>query len=351
MKKNLAGVVLLLAAVSLGSMQQVEACTRAVYIGPDQMVVTGRTMDWKEDLHSNLYVFPRGIQRTGHNKEKTLNWTSKYGSVIAAGYDIGTCDGMNEKGLVASLLFLPETIYSLPGDTRPAMGISIWTQYVLDNFATVREAVDELKKETFRIDAPRLPNGSESTLHLAITDETGNTAILEYLDGKLSIHEGKEYQVMTNSPRYESQLAINDYWKEVGGLQMLPGTNRSTDRFVRASFYIHAIPQTSDAKIAIPSVLSVMRNVSVPFGISTPDKPHISSTRWRTVSDQKNKVYYFESTLTPNLFWLDLKKIDFSPKASIKKLSLANGEIYAGDAVKDLKDSKSFTFLFQTPVM
>ena len=37
---------------------------------------------------------------------------------------------------------------------RPAMGISIWTQYVLDNFATVREAVDELKKETFRIDAP-----------------------------------------------------------------------------------------------------------------------------------------------------------------------------------------------------
>lgn len=351
MKKNLAGVVLLLAAVSLGSIQQVEACTRVVYIGPDQMVVTGRTMDWKEDLHSNLYVFPRGIQRTGHNKEKTLNWTSKYGSVIAAGYDIGTCDGMNEKGLVASLLFLPETIYSLPGDTRPAMGISIWTQYVLDNFATVREAVDELKKETFRIDAPRLPNGSESTLHLAITDETGNTAILEYLDGKLSIHEGKEYQVMTNSPRYESQLAINDYWKEVGGLQMLPGTNRSTDRFVRASFYIHAIPQTSDAKIAIPSVLSVMRNVSVPFGISTPDKPHISSTRWRTVSDQKNKVYYFESTLTPNLFWLDLKKIDFGPKASIKKLSLANGEIYAGDAVKDLKDSKSFTFLFQTPVM
>lgn len=351
MKKNITGLALLLAAVSLGSVQPVDACTRAVYIGPDQMVITGRTMDWKEDIQSNLYVFPRGIQRTGHNREKTLNWTSKYGSIVATGYDIGTCDGMNEKGLVASLLFLPETIYSLPGDTRPVMGISIWTQYVLDNFATVREAVDELKKETFRIDAPRLPNGSESTLHLAITDETGNTAILEYLDGKLSIHEGKQYQVMTNSPRYEYQLAINDYWKEVGALQMLPGTNRPSDRFVRASFYVHAIPQTADAKIAVPSVLSIMRNVSVPFGITTPDKPYISSTRWRSVADQKNKVYYFESTLTPNLFWLDLKKIDFSPKAGIRKLPLTNGEIYAGDAVKDLKDSKPFTFLFQTPVM
>ena len=60
---------------------------------------------------------------------------------------------------------------------------------------------------------------------------------------------------------------------------MLPGTNRSSDRFVRASFYIHAIPQTPDARIAVPSVLSVMRNVSVPFGITTPGKPHISSTR------------------------------------------------------------------------
>ena len=183
MKKRLVGVALVLAAVSLGSIQPVEACTRAVYIGPDQMVITGRTMDWKEDIMTNIYVFPRGIQRAGHNKDKTVNWTAKYGSVIATGYDIGTCDGMNEKGLVASLLFLPESIYSLPGDTRPAMGISIWTQYVLDNFATVREAVDELKKETFRIDAPRMPNGGpESTLHLAITDETGNTAVLEYLD-------------------------------------------------------------------------------------------------------------------------------------------------------------------------
>lgn len=344
-------VILGVAGMLWAGARKAEACTRAVYIGTDNMVVTGRTMDWKEDIMSNIYVFPRGVARAGYNKGETVKWTSKYGSVIATGYDIGTCDGMNEKGLVASLLFLPESVYDRPNDNRPVMGISIWTQYVLDNFATVHEAVEELKKETFRIDAPRMPNGSASTLHMAITDEEGNTAVLEYLDGTLNIHEGKEFQVMTNSPRYDYQLAINDYWKEVGGLQMLPGTNRSSDRFVRASFYINAIPKTSDAQTAVASVLSVMRNVSVPFGITTPDKPYISSTRWRSVADQKNKVYYFDSVLTPNLFWLDLKKIDFSPKAGIKKLALTNGEIYAGDAVKDLKDSKSFVFLFQTPEM
>ena len=136
--KRVAVALAVLAALFSSGVQQADACTRATYIGPDNMVVTGRTMDWKEDIMSNIYVFPRGIQRAGYNKGETVKWTSKYGSVIATGYDIGTCDGMNEKGLVASLLFLPESVYDRPGDTRPTMGISIWTQYVLDNFATVR---------------------------------------------------------------------------------------------------------------------------------------------------------------------------------------------------------------------
>lgn len=79
-------------------------------------------MDWKEDIMTNIYVFPCGIQRAEHNKDKTVNWIAKYGSVIATGYDIGTCDGMNEKGLVASPLFLPESVYSLPGDPPSGNG-------------------------------------------------------------------------------------------------------------------------------------------------------------------------------------------------------------------------------------
>lgn len=126
------------------------------------------------------------------------------------------------------------------------MGLSIWTQYVLDNFATVDEAVNELSLETFRIDDPDLPNGAKSTLHLSISDATGNSAIFEYINGNLIIHEGRECQIMTNSPTYDKQLTLNDYWKEIGGLVMLPGTNRASDRFVRASFYIQALPQTDN---------------------------------------------------------------------------------------------------------
>lgn len=326
--------------------QHAEACTRAVYLGPDNMVVTGRTMDWKEDPQSNMFFFPRGIERRGGAIENSMKWTSKYGSVVTAGYDIGVCDGMNEKGLVANLLFLAESDYHRNDDNRPVMGLSIWTQYVLDNFATVDEAVAVLGKEVFRIDDPDLPNGAKSTLHLSISDTTGNSAIFEYINGNLVIHHGRDCQVMTNSPTYDKQQTLDDYWKQIGGLVMLPGTNRASDRFVRASFYIDALPQTSNYRQAVAGVFSVMRNVSVPLGISVPSQPNIASTRWRTVADQKNRIYYFESTLSPDIFWVDFRNLDFSAGNKVKKLTLTNGEIYAGDVAARFQDSKPLAFLF-----
>ena len=178
-----------------------------------------------------------------------------------------------------------------------------------------------------------------------VSDITGDNAIFEYVDGKLDIHHSKAYQVMTNSPVFDQQLALDDYWKNIGGTTFLPGTNRAADRFVRASFYINAIPKTEDTRTALASVFSVIRNTSVPFGISTPDQPNISSTRWRTVSDQKDKVYYFESTLYPNVFWIDFKDVDFSEKAPVKKLNLLSGKTYAGNTAKEFVATKPFQFL------
>lgn len=345
MKKIIIPVLSLIS--SLCYFDKADACTRVVYEGPEGMIATGRTMDWKEDPQTNIYIFPQGLHRKGAESEATIEWISKYGSVVAAGYDIGICDGMNEKGLVASLLFLPESVYETENDERRVLGLSIWTQYVLDNFATVEEAVKELSKDEFKIDAPDLPNGVKSRLHLGISDATGNNAIIEYLDGNVSIYEGKQYQVLTNSPAYNLQLAINDYWKQVGGLNMLPGTNRSSDRFARASFYINAVTQTPDPAIAIPTVFSVIRNVSVPYGISTPDSPHISSTRWRSVCNQKDLVYYFEETVPMTLMHINLKDIDFSKNSGERVLKLTDGKLYEGDVTSQfVKSSHPFRFLF-----
>ncbi len=162
------------------------------------------------------------------------------------------------------------------------------------------------------------------------------------------IHHGRQYQVMTNSPIFEEQLALDSYWKGIGGTVMLPGTNRSADRFARASFYINAIPKDEAPDMLVASVFSVIRNVSVPYGITTPDQPNISSTRWRTVSDQKRLMYYFESARTPNVFWVDLRKLDFSAETGkVKKLNLGPDQtkIYSGEVSGQFVETKPFRFL------
>src|SRR5690606_30106315 len=107
-------------------------CTRALYVSDDNLVVTGRNMDWKEDMATNLYLFPAGIDRNGSSGTHSIEWQSKYGSVVASGYDAGSTDGMNEKGLVANMLYLVESDYPLPSPSVPNLSISMWLQYVLD---------------------------------------------------------------------------------------------------------------------------------------------------------------------------------------------------------------------------
>lgn len=335
------------------------ACTRTLYVAENGLVITGRSMDWAEDMHTNLWAFPRGIARNGAGGAKTPTWTSKYGSVIASGYDVGSADGMNEAGLVTNLLYLAESDYGQP-DGRPVLSISLWAQYVLDNFGTVAEAVDALSKDSFQVVAPTLPNGKGAQLHLAISDSSGDSAIFEYLGGKLVVHHGKQYNVMTNSPSFDQQLALNAYWQGIGGLTFLPGTNRAADRFARASFLINAIPTKVDKSYitAVPSqkfeyqaaasVLSVMRSVSVPLGITTPGQPNISSTLWRTISDQTNKIYFFDSATSPNSFWVPLADLDLKEGAPVKKLTIAGGNVYSGNAADKFVTTPSFTFLPST---
>lgn len=324
------------------------ACTRMVYIGPEQTVLTGRTMDFSIDIPANLWVFPRGMERSGQVGKNSLVWTSRYGSVVSSSWDIATPDGMNEKGLVANLLWLVKSEYPVfekNGD-RKGLSISAWAQYVLDNFATVAEAVTELSKEKFVVVTDFIPGTDKfTTVHLSLSDASGDSAIVEYIKGKLIIHHDRSYQVMTNDPAFEEQLAIKSYWDQIPGTIFLPGSNRASDRFVRASYYLHAIPQTSDQKIAVASVLSIVRNVSVPYGISTEGQPHISSTRWRTVADQKHLVYFFETVLTPNLVWVDLKQVDFTAGSPVRKLPLDAGQIYYGNALQHFVTTKPFEFM------
>lgn len=330
-------------------------CTRVLYLGENNTVITGRNLDWGDDMRTNIWVMPRGVERDGLAGPNSLKWKSKYGSVISTAYDIGTADGINEKGLVGNLLWLAEADFG-KSDSKPTISMSLWVQYVLDNFASVNEAVGALSLDSFQIVPFTLPNGRFTTVHLSISDASGDSAIFEYLNGKLTIHHGREYQVMTNSPTYDEQLALNNYWKALGFQKFLPGTISAADRFARAyafvsevptqpdKRYISAVPNSDFNNQALSSVRGIMRAVSVPLGVAFDAEPNLSSTIWTTVFDHKNMVMYFDSQTSPNTFWVDLKELDFSEGAPVKKLAVAGGMVYAGDTAKQFEDSKPFSF-------
>jgi choloylglycine hydrolase len=331
-------------------------CTRAVYLGSDNTVITGRSLDWNEDMYSNLYVFPRGLPRDGAAGPASARWTSKYGSLIVSAYEMGAVEGMNEEGLVGNGLCLTESDYGTPEPGEQTMSVMVWLQYVLDNYRNVAEAVTGLRERPFHVVTLTLPNGRGAQTHASFSDPTGDSAICEFIRGELVIHHGRQYQVTTNAPIFDRQLAITDYWKDIGGMNFLPGTISAPDRCARASFLINAIPRQldTDTITAVPGqtfgnqavayVLSVMRAVSVPLGLTVHDKPNLSSTLWRTVHDHKNKVLFFDSATTPNAFWVPLADLDFSERAPVMRLTVEGGCVYAGNASSKFERTDAFAF-------
>src|SRR5690625_4011141 len=188
--KTLVVKISLSAILSIGMLTipiKTEACTRVVYKGPNNTVITARSMDFTLDIPANLWMFPRGIKRTGETGENTISWVSQYGSVSTSSWDIAVSDGINEKGLVANMLWLVSSEYpefSKEGKTKKGLAVSLWAQYALDNFATVAEAVEQFKKEEFVVVTDFIPGTDKyTTIHLSLSDPTGDNAILEYVNG------------------------------------------------------------------------------------------------------------------------------------------------------------------------
>ncbi|ACS78794.1 linear amide C-N hydrolase [Maridesulfovibrio salexigens] len=319
-------------------------CSRILYETGAGTYITGRSMDWSDPAaKTRLWVFPRGMERDGGTGKKAIQWTSKYGSVVTSFYDIATADGMNEVGLAGNVLYLAETDYGDASKTgKPTIKIGAWLQYYLDNFATVKEAVNAMVPPPFSVVAPTLPNGREATVHVSLSDATGDSAIFEYLGGKLIIHHGSGYKVMTNSPTYDQQLALNAYWDQIGGNSFLPGTISAADRFVRLSYNLKSSPKFKDPKLAVASVFSQMRAISVPLGMADPDHPNISMTLWRTVSDQGSKVYYFDSAIMPSVCWVDFSKVDFKKGSGARQIDIGTETELANEVSAEFTPAEPF---------
>ena len=326
MKKYL---ILFILALAYGC-DNAYSCSRVVFLGHDSLTLVGRTLDWRTPIPTNLYVYPRGMQKQGMPSGNTFHWKSKYGSVLAVSYDGGVTEGMNEAGLVMNALFCKGSIYRTSADGKlRSMSLAVFVSYFLDNFTTVDEVHQWLKENEFAIYGQTFDEGTTAALHWAVTDRSGNTLVMEFQNGHLDVYASRDNRVLTNDPPFEQMLAINNYWRQIGGANMLPGTVRSPDRFARASFFIEHIPTNVDYKAAAAQVLSVLNNVAVPLGYELENAPNLSSTQWRSVSDAKNLIYYFGLSYQFSVFRIELGSLDLSEGAPVLKMDTsANTDLH-----------------------
>lgn len=340
---TISSILAIIAAISF----RADACTRVVYEGNDSLYIVGRSLDWKTPIPTNLYVYPRGIQKLGDNKPGAVEWTSRYGAVYAVSYDGGVTEGMNEKGLSVNGLFCKGTIYDNQ-DTQglPPISLAMFPAWLLDQCATTAECVALLQQRNFNISGSTFDGGTVTALHWGITDADGNSAILEFDNGVVKIHEGRDLVAMTNDPQWPDMKAILTYWEKKGGQHTLPGTVSSPDRCTRAQYFITNVDKTSDPDIAASICRSVVQNASVPYLYSVKGEPNLSSTQWRSLSNLRDLRYYFDVVTNPGMFYIDLNKCDFCEGKPVMKLDVAKSKEFVGEVNKHLFKTAPFTPMY-----
>ena len=229
---------------------------------------------------------------------------------------------------------------------RPGLSVSLWAQYMLDNFSSVKQAVDFTAADSFQLVTGPIPKtGLRVAVHLSLSDPTGDSAVIEYLEGRPRVFHGREFTVMTNSPVFEKQIEALKQYRGFGGNLELSRREGTDPRFIRAAAYLKSIPKHPVYIQNVEAVFNAIRKISIPISLpGEASRPNLSPTRWRSVADLTNKIYYFEYPLHPKPIWVRLDDLNLRPGAPVKRLDIGRQENSAGDVSARFVSCEPFVF-------
>lgn len=281
------------------------ACTTFCLKGKGENLF-GRNYDWMIG-DGIVFVNKRNVQKVSTTEDagNPAKWTSKYGSVTFNQYGReNPMGGMNEAGLVVELMWLDDTVYP-KADKRPTVDVLEWIQYQLDTAATVAEVLKNT--EALRVT-------SDIKIHYLINDKDGNTATIEFLDGKLVAHTGDKLAVST--------LTNDTYEKSLDFTEKTPlekaKTDGSLDRFARASQKTKEFQkQPKTEQEAVNYAFDILADVAQK-GYSSKD----SQTQWSIVYDQKRGKIYFRTLQSPTIKIVDAKAFDYACGTTVKMFDI-----------------------------
>lgn len=346
--KKFALTILTLAACS--TTFSAMACTDFMLTAKDGTLLITRSMEFGQNLNSNLRSSPRDrtFTTTTPNNKPGLSWKAKYGYLYVDGFNVDvTFDGMNEAGLTFEYLYLPtETEYqTIPdGKDNQVVPYATFGDWVLGNFKTI----DEIKAalNTIYVSNQIIPQLGNAILpaHASIHDASGNGIVVEFYNNKINVYEN--IGVMTNSPKYDWQvtnlrnyLNLSPYnansitangitFASTGqgtGATGLPGDGSPPSRFVKTSFMVKNVYPAQNAAEALNLAQHIINNVDLPAGYVRAvenDQTSTDTTQWVVFKDVTHKMFYYRTYSDMTLHAVDMSKINFAKDAPRLKMQL-----------------------------
>jgi len=220
--------------------------------------------------------------------EPSIVWQSQYGSVTFNPFGKEFPDGgMNEKGLYIWEMSLSKT--NFPDDpNKPKLFMMQWMQYVLDNFSTVDEVVENAGRMSI--------DGWE--WHFFIADESGKTAIIDFVDGRPAVYSGETMPVpiCCNSNYSEAMEWLNVH-QGFGGDVEIKQNFSEIPRFIYGAKLMQEYTDQDPVDYSFMMLDAMSENV-----------------RWSVVFDVKKSRVHFKTNLNQNIRSFTFGPGDFSRK-------------------------------------
>ncbi len=332
-------------------------CTNFKIIDDNDRVTVGRTMDYSLMQTADLLFVPQQAIH-GQNffnpylmnsEESTLfeysdEQQENFQLVFDRNYSFigmnafGTellTDGLNTAGLYVSVQTLNATKYQKI--TKPERGLSYtnFCNWALSGFATCEQVKEVLASGEVEIGNPGDP-GEEKGLHFALHDATGQSMVVEVLDGEIQITDNSNIGVMTNDPPLPWHLANLDHYTALSpicvttslsgnikkfatntnhgtGLVGLPGSPLPSDRYIRAAMMVNYSKLNEKEKEAGNLAFHILNTLDIPYGVnkeSDGDSDFVTYTVFASVSDLTNKQYTVRTYASPLTYSVDLNYLD-----------------------------------------
>jgi len=356
------------------------ACTALMITDTKGNAYSGKTMEYAVPLPFEMTYVPAGtkVASVAPGKKPGLSFETKY-PVLGVSADVGVGSGLNmmvesanDQGLSLSTNELPDS-QSPTGagsDAAKALASTDLALYLLGNFKTVAEAKAALQGGEVSVWLPQiaLVGNIEAPFHYILFDKTGAGIVIEFLDGKMNVHDNP-VGVVTNAPDFPWHLKnLNNYAQltnvdkntgQFGQLKVsapdsgnalanVPSSQISAGRFVKAAYYTQFVRKADSPEDAVITLGHILNNFDRPYDLSIdtgysaeggkPGSTTSEVTLFTWMNDKVRNLYFLRTidALNFSKFEIDklapIKSVVTVPLAKINDASLDGTQVLLGAA-------------------